>query len=37
MLVTVKGQRVKKKMLKKAKGIESDIGLLKRIFSYVPN
>lgn len=24
-------------MLKKAKGIESDIGLLKRIFSYVPN
>lgn len=36
MLVTLKGQRVKKNV-KKAKGIESDIGLLKRIFCYVPN
>ena len=36
MLVTFKGERVKKK-LKKAEGVESDIRLLKRIFCYVPN
>ena len=36
MLVTFKGQRVKKN-IKKVKGIASDIGLLKRIFCSVPN